>query len=219
MMSSGINQNMQEYLNYVVDVSLELYKSAYPELVSKVCSVPIEEVDSLTCEQIKENLFNMKIDFQQAKSKDEERISYDCGLPMESGKKYITRKEDIINSVMLLKLYTPEVSKEMSQQEIKSIRMLEDLDYITHELGHAFEAKIIYDTILENPSYLDYLAPYLLKLKGEEPIFDKGEAFAISMERIILDKLSETESYGISKADIEELWTRKRINRLRIRKS
>lgn len=141
---------------------------------------------------------------------------------MEVGKKYITKEDDIKDSVMLLKLYTPEITQEMSQREIKSIRMLEDLNYVTHELGHAFEAKVIYDNILDNPSYIDYLAPYLLNFGKEEPIFDKGEAFAISMEKIILDELSKPENflkYGISKEKIEELWTNKRINRLRTWKS
>ncbi|MBP3502601.1 MAG: hypothetical protein J6K42_03885 [Clostridia bacterium] len=214
---------MQEYIQDVLDIVISLYKEVAPELISQSLNIDMSKVATTSSKDIMKMLNNMKIDYKAVTKPEYERISY---------RDYIRDniKADIMGTrapqqpdVLLIHLYEPEVLNQSSTEDIKMMRdkiglskFISDINFVSHEMAHAFEHLVK----SQNPSYLDLGISSMKKnMQGITDInYDPGESFAVSMERIILDKLEEDgklAQYGldkyVKKKDIEDVWTKKRI--------
>ena len=217
-MSKHGSIQMNKYMDSVLDTTFKIYKDAAPELISKALEIDVKDVENLSFEEFKEKMYNLEVDYKSVDSLDERNIQYrdskKIGTILE---KYaglnITRQDKLT-----IHLYEHGVDEKESVEDIKSMRdesgmskFLSDIDYVAHELAHGLENKITVD----NPSLADERIDMMNS--GEKIDFDLGETFAVSMERVVLDKLQEEgalEKYGmaeyVNKEDIEDVWTKKR---------
>ena len=209
---------MNEYMEDVLETVFEIYKDIAPELISKALDINVDEVKSLNVEQFKEKMYNLEIDYKTVDSLDEKNIQYrdskKIGTILERYAGLIIAKKDKLT----IHLNEEGVNEIESVEEIKKMRyengmskLLSDIDYIAHEIAHGLENKITID----NPSLPDERMDMMNS--GEKIDFDLGETFAVSMERLILDRLKEDgalEKYEIAEyvhtEDIEDVWNKKR---------
>ena len=209
---------MQEYIKEVFNIVIELYKNVAPELIAEAFELNIDDVDKLNSQEIMKRLHNLQINYKIVEDKDKEQIWYhDLHNQRLLGK--LTGQEINEADELRMYLYEPEILKKTSVKDIKRTRdasgmskIISDINYITHEMAHAFEHIIK----VQNPSYIDS-SIYLLANQGHMIDYDLGESFAMSMERVVLDKLKEDgqlELYNLDKyatvSDIEDVWNKKR---------
>ena len=220
-MSNNSTIYMKNYIREVLDIVIELYKDVAPELISESFKIDVKDVQTLSSQDIMEKLNNLEIDYKIVEEKDKEQIWYSDSVNEKlmakiTGQKYPSKSDEI-----RLYLNEPEILGKTSVEDIKTSRnltgmskLISDINFITHEMAHAFEHIIK----VENPSYIDS-SIYLANNYENMMDYDIGEAFAESMERLILDRLGEEgqlEKYGLKEYattnDIEDVWNKKRIN-------
>lgn len=211
---------MQDYIQEVFDIVIELYKEVAPELLSKALKIDFNNIEELNSKDIMKLLDNLKINYEIVENADDERIWYSDSVNQKLLSKILGKNIPYESDELRLHLYEPEVLEMTSVEEIKKSRskdgmskIISDINFISHEMAHALGHLIKID----NPSYIDSTM-YLAQNSKNMINYDIGESFAVSMERIILDKLSEKgqlEKYGLDKyaniSDIEDVWQKKRI--------
>ncbi len=211
---------MQNYIREVFDIVTELYKDVAPELISESFKIDVKDVLSTSSQDIMEKLNNLEINYKIVEENDKEQIWYQDSVNEKLVAKLSGQKIPSKSDELRLYLNEPEILDKTSVEDIKKARdltgmskIISDINFISHEMAHAFEHIIK----VENPSYIDS-SIYLANNNKNMIDYDIGEAFAESMERIILDRLSEEgqlEKYGLNqyatKADIEDVWNKKRI--------
>ena len=97
------------------------------------------------------------------------------------------------------------MQENFGDDKIPISKIISDIDYVVHEMGHAFEHLIN----AKNPSYLYDFVMRNFKYSEEEQsaqssIYD-GEQFPISMEKIILEHLRQERT-------TREVWIRQICN-------
>lgn len=210
---------MQDYIKEVFNIVIELYKSVAPELIAEAFELNMDNVDKLNSQEVMKRLHDLQINYKIVEDKDKEQIWYH-DLHNQRLLAKLTGQEINESDELRMYLYEPEILQKTSVEDIKRTRdasgmskIISDINYITHEMAHAFEHVIK----VQNPSYIDS-SIYLLANQGNMIDYDLGEAFAMSMERVVLDKLKEDgqlELYNLDKytsvSDIEDVWNKKRI--------
>lgn len=209
---------MQDYIMEVFDIVIDLYKNVAPELIAEAFGLNIDDVGQLNSQEVMKRLHNLQINYKIVEDKDKEQIWYHDLRNQRLLAKLIGQEINESDELRMY-LYEPEILQKTSIEDIKRTRdisgmskIISDINYITHEMAHAFEHRII----VQNPSYIDS-SIYLLSNQGNKINYDLGESFAMSMERIILDKLKEDgqlEFYNLDKYatvnDVEDVWNKKR---------
>ena len=209
---------MQEYIKEVFNIVVDLYKNVAPELIAEAFELNINDISKLSNQEVMKKLHNLQLNYKIVENKEDEQIWY-YDLYKQRLLAELTGRE--INAADELRMYLcePEVLKKTSTEDIKKTRdasgmskIISDINYLTHEMAHAFEHIIK----VKNPSYIDS-AVYLLANQRNMIDYDLEESFAISMERVVLYKLKEDghwEQYNLDKyatvTDIEDVWNKKR---------
>lgn len=220
-MGKNVTQYMQDYILEVFNIVLNLYKTTVPELISEALKIDISDVNSLNSDEVMKRLNNLQINYRVVDEKDKERIWYHDLYKQKLLAKMLGEKLPDESDELRMYLYEPDILQKTSVEDIKKARaekdmskIICDIDFISHEMAHAFEHNIIG----QNPSYIDG-SIYLLENHQNMIDYDIGEAFAMSMERVILDKLKEKGQIDLYKlteyatlSDIEDVWNKKRIN-------
>ena len=219
-MGKNVTQYMQDYIMEVFNIVLNLYKTTVSELVSEALKIDASDVNSLTSDEVMKRLNNLQINYRVVDEKDKERIWYHDLYKQKLLAKMLGEKLPDESDELRMYLYEPDILQKTSVEDIKKARtekdmskIICDINFISHEMAHAFE-----HNITENPSYIDG-SIYLLENHQNMIDYDIGEAFAMSMERIILDKLKEKGQIDLYELtdyvtlnDIEDVWNKKRIN-------
>ena len=227
-MEPNSTKYMKKYMEEIFGIVIELYKSSMPELLCEAFHVGMEDVKNMNTQTALEMLNNLTIDYKTVLDEKSRQIWYSTPI----GKKntvlqYMGRSEEHQPDVLHIYLVDDGILDKDSVEEIKQSRtntgmskVLDDIDYIAHEIGHALDSRII----IQNPSLVDAIC-YSATL-SEQSLknglnLDTGEAFAISMEKIILDELKKPgqlekfglSDYNINDSDIDELWSKKRVKK------
>lgn len=219
-MSNNSTIHMQNYIKEVFDIVIEIYKNVAPELISESLKIDAKDIPTLSSQDIMEKLNNLEIDYKIVEEKEKEQIWYSDSVKKKlmtkiAGQNFPNKSDEI-----RLYLNEPEILDKTSVEDIKKARdltgmskIISDINFISHEMAHAFEHIIK----VENPSYIDS-SIYLVNNHENMMDYDIGEAFAESMERLILDRIAEKgqlEKYGLDQyatiSDIEDVWNKKRI--------
>lgn len=234
----------QKYIEEVFDITMNIYKNAFPEIIAEAFDINEKDVPNLTSEEIKKRLNNLQINYKIVNNIQDEHIWYHDLSNQKIVEEILEKcnlnnglKEKIIFNLMgreynenecdelRMHLYEEE-QEEKSVEEIKNSKskegiskILSDINYISHEMTHAFDHLIS----KKNPSKTDFKIELMVKSKetqiNKEKMmnFDLGESFAISMELLLFDELKKKgnlEKYGLSKyiieKDIDNVWNKKR---------
>ncbi len=213
---------MENYIKEVFNIVTQLYKSVAPELLSEAFGIDIEEISKLNDVDVMKRLNNLKIDYQSVTTDNEKKIQYHDSIKLKILSQITNQSPPKESDILYLHLNEPDVVNQTSVEDIKKTRnsdgmskMISDIDYISHEIAHAFEHILL----TKNPSFIDSNICILMNSKKKNLLdYDPGESFAISMEKIILDKLKEPGqlvNYGISQyatvSDIDDVWNKKRV--------
>lgn len=216
------NEFMQIYIQDVFNIVMEIYKDIAPELIASSLQMDKEKVQELDSNEIKKKLNNLNINYEVVNQKEEEKIWYHDTIKQKMISQLTGRNIHEEPDELLLHLHEPEVLEKSSVEDIKKMRtnngmskIISDINYISHEMAHAFEHIIT----AQNPSYTDSMAILFTKSQKDMINYDIGESFAVSMERLVLDKLKqdgELEKYNLTQyatlEDIEDVWNKKRID-------
>lgn len=232
-MSNGRSSNVtDEYIEFVFEKVIELYKDTVPDILGVAFNIDAKDIHNLTAKDVKEKLdLTLKYEVNQDESK-ESSIKYIDNV-MENllrnrangNEKYVP-----VNNQLLMQTNDSAVLEATSCEEIKRStenyrnsgteisRLISDIDYVTHEMGHAFEHLIN----ASNPSYLYEFYTRNFKYSNQDLDvqydFIDGEQFPISMEKIVLEHLKEVglERYGLEKyantSDVDFVYNTKRHN-------
>lgn len=150
---------MDEYIQLVFGKVMDLYKEVAPELVSQALGVEMNEVSSISNKEIMEKLNNMIIDYKLVDNPDDVNISYRDNIRNNEIAKITGAHTSNDPNKLVMHLFEPEVSAHSSTRELLNMtdkdgipKVLSDINYISHEMGHAFEHILK----AQNPSYIDY---------------------------------------------------------------
>ena len=212
---------MQSYIQEVFNIVIEMYKEVAPELISSALHISRDEVADLNSKDIMEKLNNLSINYEVVSQKDDERIWYHDTIKQKMIAQLTGRSMNEEPDELRLHLNELEVLEKDSVEDIKKMRcrngmskIISDINYISHEMAHAFEHLIS----VQNPSYVDSMARLFTDSPKDKIDYDIGESFAISMERLILDRLKQEgglEKYNLNQyatlEDVEDVWDKKRI--------
>ncbi|MBR2744599.1 MAG: hypothetical protein IKE01_04815 [Clostridia bacterium] len=215
---------MDEYMTFIFQKVMDLYKEVFPEIMAQTLGIDTSEVSSISYDEIMKKLNNMTIDYRLVEKPEDTHISYRDYIRDNVMANLMGRTPSDRNDKLSIHLYEPDISEQTSVSDMMNMidkdgipKVLSDINYISHEMAHAFEHILK----AQNPSYIDSGALSIQNnIEGKISIdYDPGESFAVSMERIILDKLKESgklEQYGLSAymnvEEIENLWQERRIN-------
>lgn len=233
MSSNGNNRHVtDEYIEFVFEKVIELYKDTVPDILGVAFNIDAKDVHNLTAKDVKEKLdLTLKYEVNQDDGK-EASIKYIDNVMENLLKNMANGNERYVpvNNQLLMQTSDRTVLEATSSEEIKMStenyrnsgieisRIISDIDYVTHEMGHAFEHLIN----ASNPSYLYefYTRNFRYSNQDLDVQYDfiDGEQFPISMERIVLEHLKEVglERYGLEKYanihDVDLVYNTKRHN-------
>jgi len=212
---------MKKYIDEVFGAVMEIYKNAAPELIVEAFKMDVKDVSNLSNEEIRKRLNNLHIDYKVVDTKDDVNICYkdlteskiieqymgvSTGQEADELRFHINENKDVLAKTSVEEIKKMRTTSGMS-------KLVSDINYVSHEMAHAFEHLII----TENPSYVDSII-FITKDKQPRIDYDSGEAFAVSMEKVILDELKSEnglEKYGLSQyamiENIDEVWDKKRV--------
>lgn len=153
----------QKYIEEVFDITMNIYKNAFPEIIAEAFDINEKDVPNLTSEEIKKRLNNLQINYKIVNNIQDEHIWYHDLSNQKIVEEILEKcnlnnglKEKIIFNLMgreynenecdelRMHLYEEE-QEEKSVEEIKNSKskegiskILSDINYISHEMTHAF---------------------------------------------------------------------------------
>ena len=198
---------MDEYIEFVFQKVIELYKDTVPDILARVFEIDLDTVKQLIANDVLKK-FDLHLEHRYTESEDpniqyidnlDSNLLTNIALGIDS---YTPR-----NNALVMQTNDEKVFQAQSMEDLMKLRehfsrhdnidsapiskLISDIDYVTHEMAHAFEHILN----ANNQSYLydRYMSGFIYPREEQrmQSTIWNGEQFPNSMERIILVHLQK----------------------------